>query len=333
MKHPESATRGSTLPCLRVLTLNVTEACDAACRYCHWWKIKSAPEPLGNLLEAVDEAAALGAIAIRLSGGEPMLRDDLPQIVAHIRDRELVSMVCTAAKGEQAALEALLAAGLDVLAVSVDTLQPDAFHTIRGYGIDPVRRNIESLAKLRDHANFEIVLSVVLSRLSIDGIPELLEFVRSFDLVVSFTPFQDGSPAHHSAMSGLAFRDQDEPLLRDTLHLIQGAAAAGLRVINGDGFLGGIEDFQITRRLPDGHVCRAGDAAAIRLAGGELKLCHSLPGIVASGLETAWSSAAACELREKMANLDCPGCWLSCHADERRTVAHRFGRPQIWTVL
>src|SRR5687767_6314313 len=77
---------------LRLLTLNVIETCDAACRYCHWWRVKTAPEPYEALAGAVDDAAMLGTAAVRLSGGEPLLRSDLPLLVSHIRRKGLVSM-------------------------------------------------------------------------------------------------------------------------------------------------------------------------------------------------------------------------------------------------
>lgn len=318
----------------RVLTLNVIESCDAACRYCHWWRVKSTPEPIRILQEAVDEAAAMGVVAIRLSGGEPLLRQDLPTLVAHIHDRGLVGMVCTAAKCELQALEALLDAGLDVLSISIDTLQRRAFRRIRGYDIEPVLENLEALAPRRAGAGFEIVLSVVVTGLAIDGLPRLLEYARALDLVVSFTPFQDGTPQRRSPMSALAFGAEDESRLRDAMCLACEAAAAGLRVVNADTFLSGIANFLTTRRLPSGYVCRGGDAAAIRLAGGELKLCHSLQGVVhAEGLGAAWSSSAARDLRGRMERLECPGCWLSCHADTRRPVPHRFGRPEMWEAL
>ena len=303
----------------RLLTINVTESCDAACRYCRWWRVKSEDEPIERLLDIVDEAASLGVRAIRISGGEPMLREDLARLVMQIRKKGLISMVCTAAKCDRADLEALLDANLDVLSVSLDTLDPEAFRQIRGYAVEPVVQNVKALAECRRDMEFEIVLSVVLSRPSLDGISGLLGFARALDLVVSFTPYQDGNPERRSPMTSLAMRAVDEPQLRKALDLVIDHARSGLRVVNADAFLHGIGDFMMTRRLPFGYICRAGDTAAIRLASGELRLCHSLPGVIAGGLGTAWSSEAASALRARMAGLDCPGCWLSCHADARRT--------------
>ena len=322
-----------SLPQLRVLTLNVTELCDAACCYCQWWQIKAEPEPLDVLLRAVDQAAAIGTKAVRISGGEPLLRPDLPTLVAHIRKRGLIAMVCTAAKCEAAPLLALLDAGLDVLSISLDTLDPKVFHRIRGYEIGLVLKNLSRFAESHFRINCEIILSVVITRPSLDGLAELLQYARSLDLLVSITPFQDAGLKHGAGTSTLGFSNVDESRLRSAIGLVRKAAASGVRIINADEFLDGAATFLSRHSLPVGYACHAGDAAAIRMAGGRLKLCHSLEGIPGVDLAAAWNSDEASVLRERMARLDCPGCWLSCHADQRRPVAHRYGRPEIWEAL
>ena len=318
---------------LKVLTLNVIESCDARCLYCHWWRMKGTAEPFNVLVDAVDQAASIGAIAVRISGGEPILHPDLPALISHLREGGLVSMVCTAAKCKSHSLFALIDAGLDILSVSIDTLKAELFHRIRGYDLEPVLENLDRLIKYRAQSNFEIVLSVVVSRLSMNSLNDLLRYARSRDMVVSITPFQDATPEHWSPMSALVFRKDEDTHLRRAMCLIQEAAVSGVRVINSDEYLDGVADFFIARQLPKGYVCRAGDHAAVRLVGGGLKLCHSISGILGADLAAAWSSDDADALRMRMARLECPGCWLSCHADKRRQVDHHYGRPEIWEAL
>ena len=318
---------------LKFLTLNVIESCNAACIYCDWWRTKGDPEPFDALADAVNQAASMGAVAIRISGGEPLLRSDLPFLVAHIRQHGLVSMVCTAAKCELETILSLIEAGLDILSVSIDTLQPQIFRRLRGYEISPVLEKIDYLAELRAKYDYEIVLSVVLTRLSVEGLEDVFEYAQKHDLVVNITPVQNISSKSNTAMKALEFGIEDAPILRDALHIAKEVAASGVRIINSDEYLDGIADYLINHCLPAGYSCHAGDSAAIRLTGGKLKLCHSLKEIKGTDMVTAWSSAEAEAIRKRMARLDCPGCWLSCHADTRRPVAHRFGRMEIWKAL
>jgi MoaA/NifB/PqqE/SkfB family radical SAM enzyme len=318
---------------LKFLTINVTESCNAACRYCNWGKQKRPAELLSRLLAAVDDAAAIGVRGLRLSGGEPLLRRDMPDLISHARNRGLATMMCTAANQRPESLIACAEAGLDVLSISLDTCDPVVFKYIRGYDIEVVLSNISALAALRSRLGFEIVLSVVLTRPSLAGLSSLLEFAVSQDLVVNITPFQDGTPPYSSTMNDLAMRPEDEPALRRAVDTACEAAGHGLRLLNSDEFLMGIVDFCMTSRLSDGYTCCAGYEAAIRMAGGEMKLCHSLPGIQAADIRTAWFSGEAAALRDRMTRLDCPHCWLSCHADRRRQIPIRFGRTDIWEAI
>jgi MoaA/NifB/PqqE/SkfB family radical SAM enzyme len=318
---------------LKFLTLNVTESCDAACLYCNWWQTSAESEPFDALAKAIGQAASMGAKAIRISGGEPLLRSDLPALIARIRELGLISMVCTAAKCGLETLISVIDAGLNVLSVSLDTLQPQLFRRIRGYEIKPVLENVDYLAESRTESDYEIVLSVVLTRLSTEGLGDVIKYAQSRDLVVNITPYQSDAPERGATVDELAFRDGDESLLRGALRIVKDAAASGVRIINSDKYLDGIADYMINRRLPAGHSCRTGDSSAIRMAGGKLKLCHSLTEIKGADLAAAWSSEDAAALRKRMALLDCPGCWLSCHADARRPVAHRYGRREIWDAL
>ena len=106
---------------LKFLTLNVTESCNAACRYCNWGKKKRPAELLSRLLAAVDDAAAIGVRGLRLSGGEPLLRQDMPDLISHARNRGLATMMCTAANQRPESLIACNEDGLDVLSISLDT--------------------------------------------------------------------------------------------------------------------------------------------------------------------------------------------------------------------
>ncbi len=119
------------------LLAEVTHRCPLACPYC------SNPTELegrAGELETADwarvfrQAAGLGILQLHLSGGEPMSRRDIVEIVAAARDAGLYSNLITSGIGLDAArLERLQAAGLDHVQVSIqDTLRDSADH-IGGY--------------------------------------------------------------------------------------------------------------------------------------------------------------------------------------------------------
>ena len=119
------------------LLAEVTHRCPLACPYC------SNPTELegrAGELETEDwarvfrQAAGLGILQLHLSGGEPMSRRDIVEIVAAAREAGLYSNLITSGVGLDAGrLEKLQAAGLDHVQVSIqDTLRDSADH-IGGY--------------------------------------------------------------------------------------------------------------------------------------------------------------------------------------------------------
>lgn len=318
---------------LKFLTLNITEACDAACCYCNWWRSKGNHEPLDSLCEAITQADTLGARAVRLSGGEPLLHPDIAEIVGVIRQKGMISMVCTSASCSSLRLFGMVDAGIDIVSVSLDTLDAGAFKTIRGYDIQPVLENLHQLIQYRGIGGFEIVLSVVLSPLSLPFLSDVLSFAEDHDLVLSITPCHLDHSVKKSVGVGLDFTTGDIEMLRKGVQLVQRAAATGIRIINSDYYLEGIVDYCSSGKIPAGHCCRAGEETAIREVGGAVKLCHMLWRLPDRDLTLAWRSSHASKQREQMFKLECPGCWLSCHADLRRPVQHRYGRLEIWDIL
>ena len=103
-----------------------TRRCNLACTYCNEFDHASDPVPCGELKRRIDRLAALGTGIITLSGGEPLLHPQLPEIVRHIRACGAIATIIT--NGyllTPALIRALNAAGLDSLQISIDNVTPD----------------------------------------------------------------------------------------------------------------------------------------------------------------------------------------------------------------
>src|SRR5262245_19093928 len=122
---------------LRNQRLSVVDRCDLRCRYCmpeqeYVWLPKSDILTFEELGRLVDVFIGVGVEKVRLTGGEPLLRRNLSVLVKllaakpGIRDLALTSNGVLLA--EQA--DALLAAGLHRLTVSLDTLRPERFREL-----------------------------------------------------------------------------------------------------------------------------------------------------------------------------------------------------------
>src|SRR5207248_11801910 len=75
----------------------ITLACDLACRHCGSRSGKARPNELdtAECLDLVDQLADLGCMEVILIGGEAYLRDDLCEIIARIKARQMVPLMTT----------------------------------------------------------------------------------------------------------------------------------------------------------------------------------------------------------------------------------------------
>jgi cyclic pyranopterin phosphate synthase len=134
------------------LRVSVTDKCNLRCVYCMpesglSWLHRDEILSYEEITEVVRAAASVGVRAIRLTGGEPLVRRDLHRLVAAIASVSGIEDVALSTNGllleEQ--LPALVAAGLRRVNVSLDTLRPDRFEAIaRRQGLERVMRGIDA---------------------------------------------------------------------------------------------------------------------------------------------------------------------------------------------
>jgi len=136
--------------------------------------------------------AGLGASKVRLTGGEPLLRHELPELVSRIRAAEGIDEIALTTNGLllRRYAEALRAAGLDRVTVSLDTLRPD-----RALAFARVDRHADILDGVRAarEAGFAgtKLNTVVIRGFNDDELVDLLEFGRRESAEVRFIEYMD----------------------------------------------------------------------------------------------------------------------------------------------
>ncbi|MCS7315994.1 MAG: radical SAM protein [Bryobacterales bacterium] len=134
-----------------------TRRCNLACTYCNEYDHRSEPVPLSELTARVDRLAELGASAVTLSGGEPLLHPEVEALVRHVRARGmLASLITNGYLLSPRLIEGLNRAGLDYLQISADNLEPDA---VSHKSWRPLLPKLRWLAR---HATFAVNVNLVL---------------------------------------------------------------------------------------------------------------------------------------------------------------------------
>jgi GTP 3',8-cyclase len=204
---------------LRSLRVSVTDRCNLRCQYCmpekeYVWLPREDLLSFEEIVRVVDVFAGLGVDKVRLTGGEPLLRRNLPDLVrllaADVRVKDLALTTNGVLLAEQA--PALRAAGLMRVTVSLDTLLPDRFTSLtRLTSHARVLNGIEVAARLFDTVKID---SVVMRGVNDDELVPLIEYARARRAEVRFIEYMDvGGATQWSpdrVMSGTEILEQIE---------------------------------------------------------------------------------------------------------------------------
>lgn len=176
------------------LRISVTDRCNFRCVYCMPEAgVEIAPREELLSFEEIARVAGVGATLglkkIRLTGGEPTVRRDLPVLIGMLRQIEGIeelAMTTNAARLEELAAP-LKDAGLDRVNISLDTLSRDkALQIARRDSFEPVLAGIAAAQRVGLGIKFN---TVVMRGLNDDELPDLLEFARACDAQIRFIEY------------------------------------------------------------------------------------------------------------------------------------------------
>jgi GTP 3',8-cyclase len=182
---------------LRNLRVSVTDRCNLRCGYCmpeeeYVWLPRADILHFGEIATLVDVFVDLGVDKVRLTGGEPLLRRDLPRLVqmlaAKPRIRDLAMTTNGVLLAEHA--PALKAAGLHRVTVSLDTLDPARFARLTNRSTHA--QVLEGIASV-PRAGFTgtKVDTVVIRGVNDDELAPLIEFGKTIPAEVRFIEYMD----------------------------------------------------------------------------------------------------------------------------------------------
>lgn len=158
------------------LVAELTYRCPLQCAYCSN-PVQSSGSgrelDTATWLTVMTEAEALGVMQVHLTGGEPLLRADLENLVAHARSLGLYTSLITSAVGlSRERLAALANAGLDHVQISIQGLTDADATRIAGRSRLEDKLNASSWVR---ELGLPLTLNVVLHRENIEQVPELVE--------------------------------------------------------------------------------------------------------------------------------------------------------------
>jgi len=182
---------------LRSLRLSVTDRCNLRCNYCmpeeeYTWLPRETLLTFEEMTTLTELFTELGVDKVRLTGGEPLLRKDLPTLMRMLRQNPRITDLALTTNGvllaEQA--QAFYEAGLHRVTVSLDTLKPERFKALtRRDTFESVLEGIEAVGQ----AGFNgLKLDTVAIRgYNDDELIDLIEYGKGVGAEVRFIEYMD----------------------------------------------------------------------------------------------------------------------------------------------
>jgi cyclic pyranopterin phosphate synthase len=194
------------------LRLSVTDRCNLRCQYCmpeedYLWLPREDILQFEEIDRLVDQFLQLGVNKVRLTGGEPLLRRDLPDLVARLARKPAIRDLAMTTNAVLLApnVHELKRAGLHRLTISLDTLQRDRFMKLARF--DELPRVLAGIdAAVETFPGFKID-SVMIRGVNDDELIPLLEFARTRRAEVRFIEYMDVGGATTWSMSQVFSRD------------------------------------------------------------------------------------------------------------------------------
>jgi cyclic pyranopterin phosphate synthase len=174
---------------IEYLRLSVTDRCDLRCAYCIPEGFKGFEEPahwlaFHEIERLLGVFARLGLKRIRLTGGEPLLRRQLPDLVRRIGALPGIEDISLSTNATQLAksAEALRAAGLTRLNISLDSLDRETVARISGR--DVLGEVLEGLAAARAAGFAPIKINMVVMRDNAGEVDAMVDWCRGNGFVL-----------------------------------------------------------------------------------------------------------------------------------------------------
>lgn len=187
------------------LRISLTERCNLRCQYCMPKEgVKLTPQSEVLTSDEIIRLAALfakeGVDKIRLTGGEPTIRNDIVDLISRLKGISGIETVAMTTNGITLGrqLPALKAAGLDLINVSLDTLIPAKFEFItRRKGWFKVIRSIDQAIEF-GYTPLK-VNCVVMKGLNDDELCDFVELTKDKEVNVRFIEYMpfDGNKWNH----------------------------------------------------------------------------------------------------------------------------------------
>ena len=303
---------------LPALLLFVTDRCNLQCRSCGVCDLAALPAQKKHLSteqwkDVITSAAAnLGTSQLSITGGEPLLRTDIYEIIRFAADAGMSVHISTnGVLLDRERVGFLRDSGVSAVSIPLESPEKETHDYLRGE--NTFSAVLDSIKLLRYVApNIRIGINCLITRHNYQHMTEMVAFAESLDVhLLRFIPIHTNLLQRHkdsSSYADLLFREEDLECLQQEVKRVGDACAASPLLTPSDTFFSGVVSLYKT---PKKFRCYAGYAVCAITATGDVSPCSGMDSefnILEKALDVIWRDSSFHKLRKKVHRCDIP-CW------------------------
>ncbi|SDM04820.1 radical SAM/SPASM domain-containing protein [Halarsenatibacter silvermanii] len=267
---------------MKMISWNITRRCNLKCQHCYRDSGPDSGSVEAELttiegLQLLNEIAEEGFSLVIFSGGEPLIRSDLEELVAEASSLGMHPVLGTNAVSlTEERLSSLKEAGLQGMGISLDSYQPDQHDEFRG--VEGAWQKAVRAAKMCAEKGMPVQINATISRDNCGELTEMIELSEEIG-ARSFHPFFLVPTGRGKEIEEAALRPEEHQEVLKRVLRLAGEADVKIKPTCAPQFMALAEEMGIS--LPYSRGCLAGVSYCCILPEGDVHICPYLP--VAAG--------------------------------------------------
>ena len=319
----------------------VTYQCNSDCRGCSRRK----NDPDKSILttregkQLISELGSMNVLSINLSGGEPLLRDDIYELISHAKEKTRMS-VTMSSNGlliNEKRVKILSEAGLDIIYLSLDGSTAENHDERRGIkgNFTKTLQAIETLRNKRLHNRPKVFVNTVITKKNISELSKIADVVQKNGVEgMSFQLFEKCDQKEYFGDPELELRPEDAEDIKDAVEDLLKNHRKLIPV--SEEYLRRFTDYVVNSDMIYNYRCVAGYAYCLFDAYGEVFPCttkyKSLGNLRNDSFKNIWLSDTSMKLREEIKGDKHPPCWFNCIAPMNIALSY-FSVTKFYKLL
>lgn len=298
--------------------VSITNRCNSKCRMCDIPANRIDELSTLQWKEVIKDAASCGARTIVFSGGEPLLREDIFELISLTKDNSMVA--CLTSNGyliDNEVASKLRHAGIDVINISIEG--PRRIHDyLRGRGM--YARALNALENLREY-KIESTIATMVSRYNYRYLVYVVELARQYQATtIKFQPFSKIFLNNRQNGDNFLISDRESDAVKQMLDKIAALCNNYAIVINPRGYLEMIPFYLSRKYIKSNNSCVALENSCPINSNGDVYPCWTLAdkdtligNLKEDSFFNIWDSSRRRSVIKRIKKEGCLGCMMSCY--------------------